>query len=125
MSDLRAAVRAYLVLDGESPGRLIGHLDRLVDATGLGRDARLVYLTLDPATGDIRFSNAGSCPPLLDGRFVDAARSGPLGSVRVGDRPEGTLRLRAGSTLLLFTDGLVESRAVPARSGWSACAGRP
>jgi len=118
MSDLRAAVRAYAVLDDGSPARLVRRLDRLAETTGLGHRARLVYLTLDRATGEIRFTNAGGCPLLVvgddavGGRFVDAARSTPVGQTPGDDRPEATLRLAAGSTLLMFTDGLVESRSV-------------
>ena len=116
MTDLRAAVRAYVVVEGRSPARLVGHVDRLAGATGLGHRARLLYLTLDPASGEVRFTNAGSCPPLLlggdppAGRFVDAARSAPVGESSGVERPEGTLRLGHDSTLFLFTDGLVESR---------------
>lgn len=118
MSDLRAAVRAYVVLEGGSPARLVGHVDRLAQATGLGRQARLVYLVLDPASGEARFTNAGSCPPLIlgndapTGGFVYAPRSAPVGEMAGTERPEATLALGTGSTLLLFTDGLVESRAV-------------
>lgn len=116
MSDLRAAVRAYAVIEGGAPARLLGHLDRLVDATGMGRDARLLYLVLDPVSGEGVFANAGGCPPLVDGRFLDGGRSGPLGETR-GDRPEGVLRLTSRSTLLVFTDGLVESRTIPRAVG--------
>jgi serine phosphatase RsbU (regulator of sigma subunit) len=123
MSDLRAAVRAYVVLDGDSPPRLLRHLDRLAESTGLGHQARLLYLRLQPATGDVRYANAGGCPPLLvddrvaQGRFVDSAGGPPVGAVARDDRGEGTLRLSANSTLLLFTDGLVESRAVSRAAG--------
>ena len=118
MSDLRAAVRAYVVLDGDSPSRLVRHLDRLAQATGLGQQARLLYLVLQPTTGEARYANAGSCPPLLldrsapYGRFVDSASGPPLGAVGEADRHEGTLALTAESTMLLFTNGLVQSRSV-------------
>ena len=102
MADLRAAVRAYAVVDGESPAALLGRVDRLATSTGLGRDARLLYLVLDPATGDVRVANAGGCPPLLVGhRFVE----------------EPTLHLGPESVLLLFTDGLVENRVTPRPAG--------
>jgi serine phosphatase RsbU (regulator of sigma subunit) len=123
MSDLRAAVRAYVVLDGDSPSRLVCHLDQLAEATGLGRQARLLYLLLRPATGDIRYANAGSCPPLLldpglrNVRFLDSDGDPPLGAAAGIDRREGSLRLTADSTMLLFTDGLVESRAVSRAAG--------
>lgn len=123
MSDLRAAVRAYAVLEGDSPARLLCHLDRLAQASGLGLHARLVYMSLQPATGELRFSNAGSCPPLVvcdgpqRGRFLDTARSAPLGAVDDAGRPEETLHLAPRSTLFLFTDGLVESRATSRGEG--------
>ena len=122
-SDLRAAVRAYVVLDGESPALVVRHLDRLAEATGLGSQARIVYLWVEPASGEIRFCNAGSCPPLVlnsdarGGGFVDAARSLPVGAMAGADRLEGRLRLAPGSTLLLFTDGLVESRYTSRAAG--------
>ena len=119
MGDLRAAARAYAVLEGDSPARLVGHLDRLAETTGLGRDARLLYLVVQPTTGEVRYTNAGGCPALLlDGvqsRFLEGTAGPPLGAGAV--RREGTFTLDAGTTALLFTDGLVESRAVPRRVG--------
>lgn len=122
MSDLRAAVRACVVLDGESPARLVRQLDRLAEATELGRKARLLYLTVQPATGEVRYCNAGGCPPLLseDGVpypcFMDAVGGPALGATGA-TRREGTTRLRPGATLLLYTDGLVESRTVSRPAG--------
>ncbi len=120
MSELRAAVQAYAVVEGESPARVVGHLDRLAGAKGIGRNARLIYAVLDPA-GPVRFVNAGGCPPLLlepmgGGRFVDEAMSMPIGEAD-GDRPEAVLDLGLRSTLLLYTGGLVESRRVPRAIG--------
>lgn len=122
MSDLRAAVRASVVVDGTSPLRLLSHLDRLAQATGLGHQARLLYLTLQPATGELRYANAGSCPPLLlhdgvpGGRFLHPTNGPPIGASSA-DRQERALSLTSGTTLLLFTDGLVESRTVPWDAG--------
>lgn len=120
MSELRAAVQAYVVMDGDAPARVVGHLDRLARATGTGRHARLLYAVLDP-DGVVRFVNAGGCPPLLlepvhGGRFVDEAISMPIGD-EAGDRREATLDLGLRSTLLLYTGGLVESRRVPRAIG--------
>lgn len=120
MSEVRAAVRAYAAIEGGSPARVLGHLDRLAETTGLGAGARVVYLVLDGSA--VRFVNAGGCPPLLvDGvagaSFVDAAMSGPIGEPVEGGRPEATLDLGLRSTLLLYTGGLVESRRVPRAIG--------
>jgi hypothetical protein len=117
MSEVRAAVRAYAAIEGDSPARVLSHLDRLAETTGLGRGARVLYLVLDGGT--VRFVNAGGCPPLLlDGisgaSFIDAAMSGPVGE---RGHPEATLELGLRSTLLLYTGGLVESRRVPRAVG--------
>ena len=123
MSDLRAAARAYVVLDGTSPARVIGHLDHLADTTGLGRDARVLYLTVRAATGEVRFTSAGSAPPLLvDGhpsraRWLDMSATPPLGADAGATRTESTLRLTPTSTLLLCTDGLLEHRTLSRAAG--------
>ena len=101
---------------------MIGHLDHLADTTGLGRDARLLYLTVRAATGEIRFTSAGSAPPLLvDGhpsraRWLDMSATPPLGA-DAGARTETTLRLTPTSTLLLCTDGLLEHRTLSRAAG--------
>ncbi len=123
MSDLRAAVRAYAVDDGDAPARLVHRLDRLAAATGLGQQAKLLYLALQPDTGDVTYSSAGSCPPLVldggvrGGHYVDTTDDAPLGTMPTTARCEGRLRLTSGSTMLLFTDGLVQSRTVSRTAG--------
>lgn len=71
-------------------------------------------MSLDPLSGEVSFSNAAHCPPLLlvPGRrpeFLESARSTPLGIMRDHGTPETAVRLLPGSTLLLFTAGLVAS----------------
>ena len=122
MADLRAAVRAYAVLVGSSPAQLLHHLDRLAHTTGLGEGATLVYVALRVATGELRVGNAGHCPPLLlpgghKGRFLREGLSSALGRESKAHRPEATLCVAPGSRLLLFTDGLVQSRTRPMADG--------
>ena len=102
ISDLRAAAKAYMLVDGDSPGRMLRHLERLKQTTGSRPQARLLYMTIRPATGEVRYANAGGCPPLLLGEGASSARVLDAGS------PEGTLWLTGGATLLLYTDALVE-----------------
>jgi hypothetical protein len=121
MSEVRAAVQAYAVLEGDSPARVVSYLDRLAEAKGVGGHVRLIYAVLDPA-GVVRFTNAGGCPPLLlepmdGGRFVDEGMSMPIGEAAGEERHEATLDLGLRSTLLLYTGGLVESRRVPRAIG--------
>jgi anti-sigma regulatory factor (Ser/Thr protein kinase) len=70
---------------------------------------------LDTGTGELRFSSAGHLPPLLittEGSvaFLDHDPDLPVG-VSAGDaRGEHRVRLPAGATLVLYSDGLVEDR---------------
>ncbi len=121
-SDLRAAVQAYAVVEGRFPARVVDCLDRFVRTTGRGELTTLVYLTLDPETGDVRFCSAGHCAPLLltgagVGRFLHDNYTPPLGTAGAGRRQEERARLEAGATLLLFSDGLVENAKRPFDQG--------
>ena len=104
MSDLRAAAKAYMVIDGESPARLMRRLDRLAEVTGRAHQARLLYLTLHTDTGEVRYVNAGGCPPLL---LVDG---GPNALVVDDGRDEGTRQLAPGDTLLLASRAAGQER---------------
>ncbi len=68
----------------------------------------------DPATAELRVATAGHLPPLLSGpaqttRYLELDAGLPLG---VGDIEfvDTTLTLPGQTTLVLCTDGLVESR---------------
>jgi serine phosphatase RsbU (regulator of sigma subunit) len=70
---------------------------------------------IDPRSSTVRYSSAGHLPALLadpDGtvRKLDHALSPALAVTADRDRPEATAKLPGGSTLLLYTDGLVERR---------------
>ena len=73
----------------------------------------VVLGVLDPATGRLRYTNAGHPPPLLVGAdgaagYLEDARRRRWASWR--RRGTGSTRsmLEPGSTLVLYTDGLVE-----------------
>ena len=110
MADVRIALRAIAVGDGLSPALVLERLDRVARVAGTGHGASVVYLALNPSSGELRLSIAGHCPPLLvsAGRNPDPllmARAGSLGSGSER-RPEATLRLSRGTTVVLHTDGL-------------------
>jgi anti-sigma regulatory factor (Ser/Thr protein kinase) len=77
----------------------------------------VLYLVLDRETGEVSFSAAGHPPPLViapDGpRFLDGGRSVPIGAADPAVFRESTAILPPGSSLLLYTDGLVERRDEP------------
>lgn len=120
MSEVRTAARAYALLEDELPGHLVSRLDRLVEVTGLGKRTALTSIVLTPESGEVRFSNAGACPPIVmahDGTtvLIEDGTSPALGAGLDGQRPEAMVQLAPGSTLLLFTEGLVRTgkRTVP------------
>jgi anti-sigma regulatory factor (Ser/Thr protein kinase) len=82
----------------------------------------LVCLLIDPCTRRLRYSCAGHPPPLIvepsgAARFLEGGRSLPLGASPAAVFVEATDDLPPESTLLLYTDGLVERRGQPIDEG--------
>jgi serine phosphatase RsbU (regulator of sigma subunit) len=114
MGQLRNTLRAFLV-DGLRPSRVLERLDRMAENFGAGDFATVVLVEVEPKTGFIRWSSAGQLPPLVTGsdgepRFLEGPVSPPVGSGLPGVHIESTALLEPGSTLVLYTDGLVEKR---------------
>ncbi|MGY1829520.1 GAF domain-containing SpoIIE family protein phosphatase [Geodermatophilus sp. SYSU D01180] len=118
MGQLRAMLRGFAFEGGEPPARALDRLDAAVAGLRTGALATALVSRVD--LGDdggrvLSWSNAGHPPPLLrhaDGR-VEVLASTP--DLLVGldpTRARGTHRiaLEPGSTVLLYTDGLVERR---------------
>ena len=83
----------------------------------------------DPATGSLRYSSAAHPPGIVvhpDGRVVllDGARALPLAIRQDAGRTDAEYVLPPRSTLLLYTDGLVERRGQPLTEGIAAAGGR-
>ncbi|WP_319462347.1 SpoIIE family protein phosphatase [Micromonospora sp. RTP1Z1] len=114
MGQLRSACRAML-LQAKSPAEVLSALDGFARLIPGGACTTLFCAIIDCAGGEVRYSSAGHPPGILmhpDGaaELLDGARSVPLASVAVDRRPEAVAPVRPGSTLLLYTDGLVERR---------------
>lgn len=113
MGQLRTAIRAY-ALEGPTPAAMLERMSRLVAQVEAAQMATLVYAVLDPESETLAYACAGHPPPLLLGpdgsaTFLEGGRSLPLG-VATGPRVEAVTTIEAGSTLILYTDGLVERR---------------
>ncbi len=113
MGQLRNALRAY-AFEGMGPAESLGRLNQLAFEIG-PKDlfATVLFCILDPRRDEARLASAGHPPPLLGlpgerGAFVDGGRGLPLGALRDSPYTETTAKLNPGSTLLLYTDGLVE-----------------
>ena len=115
MGQLRNAFRAYGLIE-TSPAEVMARVNRLI-TSGEEAMATVLYLVLDRETGEVTFSAAGHPPPLLlapDGaRFLEGGRSMPIGAADPAVFREASGVVPPGSTLLLYTDGLVERRGVP------------
>ncbi|MEU7028460.1 SpoIIE family protein phosphatase [Streptomyces sp. NPDC046275] len=111
MGQVRTAARTLAGL-GLAPSVVLTELDRTV--AGLDEMATCLYAVYDPEAGTCRIANAGHPPPVLvpaDGlpRLLDLPAGAPLG---VGGVPFETeeIPFRPGDALVLYTDGLVETR---------------
>jgi len=130
MGQLRGMLRGIAYRDGAGPGAVLTELDAAIE--GLGMDtmataaiARLEQTDEEKAAGTtrVRWSNAGHPPPLVihhDGRIEElltARTELMLGVDPATPRSETVVTVRRGSTLLLYTDGLVEGRDLPLDDG--------
>jgi serine phosphatase RsbU (regulator of sigma subunit)/anti-sigma regulatory factor (Ser/Thr protein kinase) len=120
MGQLRTAVRMLAVLD-PMPEDLLRHLDDLAQGTDEVQLATCVYAVFDPVTRSLSYATAGHPPPVLqrpDGptELLPQPSGAPLG---VGGVPfeSVTLEVPDGARLVLYTDGLVESRDVDIDDG--------
>jgi phosphoserine phosphatase RsbU/P len=113
MGELRSALRAYAV-EGLRPALVLAKLARFVNLQR-GQMATLVYAVVDPGDSRIRIARAGHPYPLLvhpggGAMYLMSAGGPPLGAGEVKSIPEQESAIEAGSTLLLYTDGLLERR---------------
>jgi PAS domain S-box-containing protein len=124
MGQLRHAARAY-ALEGHSPPAVLDRLDRLVRSLPGAQMATLLYMVVDADLKKLCFASAGHVPPLVvspDGepRFLEGAPNPPLGVFDSSGHQELVVELEPGSTIVLYTDGLVEERGVSIDAGLEA-----
>jgi serine phosphatase RsbU (regulator of sigma subunit)/anti-sigma regulatory factor (Ser/Thr protein kinase) len=114
MAQLRNALRAF-ALDQMKPSSTVTRLNRLAYGVSESAFATLVYVVIDPSARVCRFASAGHPPPLAlypDGTavYLDGGRGLPLGAVPDTTYPQDVAELPVGTTLVLYTDGLIERR---------------
>jgi PAS domain S-box-containing protein len=117
MSALRNLVRGVSVVSDGSPAAVLNTVDENLEALAIRGTATLVLATVQPTSDGrwrLRWSNAGHMPLLLLGpdgpQLLDEVHGPLLGTGLPYKRSESDAVVSPGSTLVLYTDGLVETR---------------
>lgn len=114
MGQLRASCRALLAR-GVGPGPVLDDLDRVAQHIPDAACSTAFVAVVDVQGSTVRYSSAGHVPTMMAApgqapRLLDDALSVPLATFDRSPRPETTVTLPPGGTLLMYTDGLVERR---------------
>ncbi|MET8856874.1 SpoIIE family protein phosphatase [Streptomyces sp. NPDC004579] len=143
MGQLRIALRAYAA-EGHRPDAVLSRAARFLygvtDSVTYGssggadageepadpadvRFATCLYVEVDPATGTLDIARAGHPDPAIrmaDGTVLMRPTAGglPLGIDPDADYPTTRLLLEPGETMLICTDGLIETGGHDLDTGW-------
>ncbi|MER7480188.1 SpoIIE family protein phosphatase [Streptomyces sp. NPDC126510] len=116
MAQVRNMLRAYAWSQHEPPSRIVERLDEAIQHITDVTMATTIFARVEPADDGWRLSwtNAGHPPPLLISRdglahYLTDGHGILLGTQTGTRRPDATAQLPPGSTLVLYTDGLVEA----------------
>ncbi|GAB2756106.1 SpoIIE family protein phosphatase [Streptomyces bullii] len=117
MAQLRNVLRAYAWSQQEPPSRIVERLDEAMLPITEVTMATLIFARLqETADGhwQLSWTNAGHPPPLLIGydglaHYLTSGHGILLGTGDRTPRPDATVMLPPGATLLLYTDGLIEA----------------
>ncbi|WP_338698533.1 SpoIIE family protein phosphatase [Streptomyces sp. Q6] len=127
MGQLRIALRAY-ASEGHRPDAVLSRASRFLYGIGEpGTDPRFatcLYVETDPVTGVLEMARAGHPDPAIrmpDGTVLMRPTAGglPLGIDPDADYPTTRFVLEPGETLLLCTDGLIETGGHDLDTGWA------
>lgn len=109
---VRYTVRTFLAA-GHDPADALARTDDTLRSDLDGRYATVIAAVYDHDAHTLRYAKAGHHPPVVLGitHDPDAEPVSPPVGAGLGIRPEGCeLTLDPGSTVCLFTDGLIEAR---------------
>ncbi|OAH14904.1 SpoIIE family protein phosphatase [Streptomyces jeddahensis] len=140
MGQLRIALRAY-ASEGHRPDAVLSRANRflhgITDSLTYGstagpgpsedpepRFATCLYVEADPKTGVLEIARAGHPDPVIrmgDGTVLKRPTAGglPLGVDPDVDYPTTEFALEPGETMLICTDGLIETGGHDLETGWS------
>jgi serine phosphatase RsbU (regulator of sigma subunit) len=109
---VRYTVRTFLAA-GHDPADALARADECLHSDLDGHFATVIAAVYDHDTHTLRYAKAGHHPPVILGTAhdPDAEPAAPPLGVGLGIHPEPCeLTLDPGSTVCLFTDGLIEAR---------------
>ncbi|MET7654230.1 MULTISPECIES: SpoIIE family protein phosphatase [unclassified Streptomyces] len=113
MGQLRSALHS-LAMEGAGPAQVLARLDAYLQSLATERFATCLYAVYNPHRHRLRYAASGHLPPLLvaaDTAYLELPPALPLG---LGSTPvDREVAFSPGTSLLLYTDGLVENRALP------------
>ncbi|MFJ9849315.1 SpoIIE family protein phosphatase [Streptomyces sp. NPDC101150] len=132
MGQLRIALRAY-ASEGHHPDAVLSRASRFLaginetETRGQVQDQRFatcLYIEVDPATGLLDIARAGHPDPAVrlgDGTLLVRPTAGglPLGIDPDTDYPTTRFVLEPGETMLVCTDGLIETGGHDLETGWA------
>jgi PAS domain S-box-containing protein len=125
MGQVRNLLRAYAV-DKTDPAAVLNATDAALERLMPDALATVVYAVLDIAAGQLSYAFAGHPPPVCvtpegEVSYLDAGPDAMLGLG--GGFTTRYRRLASGSTLLFYTDGLIEDRHRDLGEGLARLAG--
>ena len=113
MGQLRSSL-ATLLLEGHEPARALELLDRFARTVEGAQVSTVTCLLLDPDSGVLLHASAGHPPALVlddtGARYLEGGEGAALALPARGPRRQASTTLPPGTTLVLYTDGLVERR---------------
>lgn len=113
MASLRHAALAYAT-QNPNPSLVLAQLSDFVNSGAHDYFATVLCVLIDVAAHRLTVASAGHLPPLLiDGagrRFVEFEANVPIGVARKSPYLETAVSVQPNTTLIVFTDGLVERR---------------
>jgi serine phosphatase RsbU (regulator of sigma subunit) len=116
MSSLHAAIHGQITARRTLDETIVSVNEYLAENTPANRFVTLFIAELDPATGIVRYINAGHNPPLLAraGGAIEQLESGglPLGIMPFAEYESGTAELRPGDALVIYSDGVSEANNI-------------
>jgi serine phosphatase RsbU (regulator of sigma subunit) len=121
MGQLRGLLRGIAHYSGAGPAEVLEGLDEAIGQMHTDTMATAAVARLEQADGTgtwrrLRWANAGHPPPIaVDPDGTVTVLGGALGDLMLGVdaeavRPESVFPLSPGTTVLLYTDGLIERR---------------